>query len=357
MASACSRLDTLLDSCLYSPRSDYHFCSSDAQWLCQTVSTVFLAESSLLRIPAPVNICGDIHGQLSDLMRSLDSGGFPPFTSWLFLGDYVDRGPQSVEVICLLFALKIRYPQHVFMIRGNHESLEMTAVFGFADECKRKLNIHIWQEFCQVFETLPLAAVVGQSLFCVHGGISPDLHSLSQIEQIARPVQIPTKGMITDMLWSDPHPAVVHFGPNDRGTTVTWGVQAARAFLRRNRLDKIVRAHQVAMRGYEFPFAPDESVVTMFTASNYTLGTPNRAAFLVVRSDHDFDFRVLPAFPGTLMRPRASSTMETRPTESGRGIHSGKRKVTVHLSAPSLRPGKGVFSPQRTGTRLGHRTD
>jgi serine/threonine-protein phosphatase PP1 catalytic subunit len=292
-----------------------------------------------------VNICGDIHGQLSDLLRSLDSGGLPPFTAWLFLGDYVDRGPQSVEVICLLFTLKIRYPEHIYMIRGNHESLEMTAVFGFAEECKRKLSFQLWQTFCQVFDTMPLAAVVNQSLFCVHGGISPDLHSLAQIEQIVRPVSIPTKGLLTDMLWSDPQSSVINFGPNDRGTTVTWGLQAARAFLRRNRLDKIVRAHQVAMKGYEFPFAPDESVITMFTASNYAIEAPNRAAFLVVRPGQDLDFQVLPAFPQVTVRPRASSVMETRPIESGKG------KVLVHMSSPNLRAGR--FLPQgRPGTRL-----
>jgi serine/threonine-protein phosphatase PP1 catalytic subunit len=347
------RLDAILDEYLQSKRMDFQFTVSEAHWLCQMVSPIFLAEPTLLRLHAPINICGDIHGQLGDLLRSLESGGLPPFSSWLFLGDYVDRGPKSVEVICLLFALKVRYPNHVYMIRGNHESIEMTAVFGFAQECRAKLSVQQWQQFCQVFDTMPLAAVVSSSLFCVHGGISPELRNLAQIEQIRRPLQIPVKGLVTDLLWSDPQNSVVLYGPNDRGSTITWGLQAARVFLKRNRLDRIVRGHQVAMGGYDFPFSPDESVITMFTASNYAIESPNRAAFLIVKPKIDLEFRVLPPFvEPVVVKQRASSTMERRPTEVAQ-----KPKLTTHLSMGNLRLPRTAVSTKRPGTRLARQSD
>jgi serine/threonine-protein phosphatase PP1 catalytic subunit len=123
------------------------------RWLCRSIHPLFLSEPSLLNLDAPIRVCGDIHGQFIDLLRVFEQGGLPPASRYLFLGDYVDRGKRSLEVIILLFALKLRFPDCVFLLRGNHETTEMTELFGFRDECAEKYGIPIWGIFLRVFDT------------------------------------------------------------------------------------------------------------------------------------------------------------------------------------------------------------
>jgi serine/threonine-protein phosphatase PP1 catalytic subunit len=266
-----------------------------------------------LELEQPIKICGDIHGQYSDLLRVFEMGGLPPASKYLFLGDYVDRGDQSVEVILLLFALKLRFPNHIYLLRGNHESPEMTESFGFADECKHKLSHAMWSVFLNVFQCLPIAAVISDSVFCIHGGISPHLRSLDDIAAIKRPVSIPDEGLLADLLWSDPSNAVREWGPNDRGSTITWGRQAATQFLTQTGLRCIVRGHQMAMEGFEFPLRPLKSVVTVFTASKYAGEYRNKAAIMSVDDDGEHSFTVLPNWvphlntDGAERRPRAAT--------------------------------------------------
>jgi serine/threonine-protein phosphatase PP1 catalytic subunit len=255
---------------------------------------VLLAEPSLLRLDPPIRVCGDLHGQFLDLLRVFELGGMPPESSYLFLGDYVDRGERSVEVIILLFALKLRFPRSIFLLRGNHESPEMTEVFGFADECRRKLDDQIWPHFLKAFDTLPIAALIGSSFFCVHGGLSPDLATPADVNQIIRPTEIHDSGLMSDLLWSDPHPEVDEWGPNDRGATITWGLRVAQTFLDRNGLLGIVRAHQMAMDGFHFPFGTaDRRIVTVFTASHYAGEYANKAAVMEIEVGAEPVFKIL----------------------------------------------------------------
>lgn len=106
--------------------------------LCASVRDVFLSQGSLLELEAPIKVCGDIHGQYYDLLRFFEYGGFPPESNYLFLGDYVDRGKQSIETIALLFAYKVKFPENMFLLRGNHETASVTRIYGFFDECKRR---------------------------------------------------------------------------------------------------------------------------------------------------------------------------------------------------------------------------
>lgn len=266
----------------------------DVSLLCREVSRVLLDDPSLLELTPPLNICGDLHGQFNDLLRVLHTGNFNPSTKYLFLGDYVDRGDQSLEIICLLFAMKIRFPNNIYLLRGNHESPEMTYCFGFVDECIRKLKREsICECFFNAFDCMPIAALVGGRIFCVHGGLSPSLDNVHEINEIARPTAIPDDGILSDLLWSDPSPFTEIWGPNDRGATYTWGLRVAEDFMARNGLDRIIRAHEVAQEGYAFPFAPNQSVITVFTASAYANRYTNKAAFITVDGNLELSYTVL----------------------------------------------------------------
>jgi serine/threonine-protein phosphatase PP1 catalytic subunit len=188
---------------------------------------------------------GDIHGQYSDLLRLFEYGGFPPEANYLFLGDYVDRGKQSLETICLLLAYKIKYPENFFLLRGNHECASINRIYGFYDECKRRFNVRLWKVFTECFNTLPVAALIDDKILCMHGGLSPDLAHLDEIKNLQRPTDVPDQGLLCDLLWSDPGKDAQGWGMNDRGVSYTFGADKVSEFLQKHDLDLICRAHQV----------------------------------------------------------------------------------------------------------------
>ena len=142
-------------------------------------------------------LLGDVHGQYHDLLRLFDHGGFPPSSNYLFMGDYVDRGKQSMETISLLLAYKIKYPENFFLLRGNHESASINRIYGFYDECKRRYSVKLWKTFTDCFNCLPVAALIDDRILCMHGGLSPDLTTLDQIKSIARPTDVPDTGCLS----------------------------------------------------------------------------------------------------------------------------------------------------------------
>lgn len=224
----------------------------EVRGLCLKSREIFLQQPILLELEAPLKICGetfvivyqivvrllihcqkliaidddnisgDIHGQYTDLLRLFEYGGFPPDANYLFLGDYVDRGKQSLETICLLLAYKIKYPENFFLLRGNHECASINRIYGFYDECKcrffrvriilvscmmftyyelifcisgkRRYNIKLWKTFTDCFNCLPIAAIIDEKIFCCHGGLSPDLQGMEQIRRIMRPTDVPDTG-------------------------------------------------------------------------------------------------------------------------------------------------------------------
>lgn len=252
--------------------------------------SIFMDQPTLLKLSPPVKIVGDIHGQFFDLVRIFDSCGYPPYTNYLFLGDYVDRGYKSLEVILLLLCYKIKYPENFFMLRGNHESANITKIYGFYDECKRRLPLisgshKLWKSFIDVFNTLPIAATINDKIFCIHGGLSPELHSLKQVEQIQRPTDIPDRGLLADLLWSDPDALVRTFSQtkwpkNDRGVSYCFGKKHVDHFLAKFNMDLIVRGHMVVEDGYEF--FNKRKLVTVFLAPNYCGDFNNYGAIMGV---------------------------------------------------------------------------
>lgn len=236
-------------------------------YLCKEARAIFESQPTLLEIKAPVKVCGDIHGQYPDLLSLFEFGGFPPESNYLFLGDYVDRGKQSLECICLLLAYKIKYPSNFFLLRGNHECASINRIYGFYDECKRRYSINLWKTFTECFDWLPISALIDKRILCMHGGISPELKNIEQIRRIKRPTDVPDHGLLCDMLWSDPEKNISGWGSNDRGVSVTFGADVVEDFLDMINIDLICRAHQVVEDGYEF-FA-DKGLVTLFSAPNY----------------------------------------------------------------------------------------
>ncbi|BAM79305.1 serine/threonine protein phosphatase PP1 catalytic subunit [Cyanidioschyzon merolae strain 10D] len=263
----------------------------EIKWLCMETRRILLEQPMLLEIEAPVKICGDIHGQYQDLLRLFDYGGYPPEANYLFLGDYVDRGKQSLETICLLMAYKIRYPCNFFILRGNHESASINRIYGFYDECRRRYNVKLWKTFCDMFNCLPVAAIVDEKIFCCHGGLSPELTSMNQIRQLPRPTDVPDQGLLCDLLWSDPDKDVKGWGENDRGVSFTFGPDVVKRFLEKFELDLICRAHQVVEDGYEF-FC-DRRLVTIFSAPNYCGEFDNAGAMMSVDETLMCSFQIL----------------------------------------------------------------
>lgn len=264
---------------------------ADCKMVCHRARDILLDQPMLLELAAPIKIVGDTHGQFHDLLRIFEYGGFPPEANYLFLGDYVDRGKQSIEVAVCILAYKIKYPENFFCLRGNHECAGINRIYGFYDECKRRYSIKLWKIFSDVFNCLPAAAVLDDKIFCIHGGLSPELSTLEQIANIARPADIPETGLLCDLIWSDPDTEITGWSENDRGVSFTFGADVVRQFLRRHDMDLIVRAHQVVEDGYEF-FAGRE-LVTVFSAPNYCGEFDNAAAMMTVDDSLMCSFQIL----------------------------------------------------------------
>jgi len=259
--------------------------------LCVNVREILLSEDMLLRLKAPIKVLGDVHGQYYDLLRIFEKAGSPDKTQFLFLGDYVDRGKQSLETVCLLLAYKIKYPHNMYLLRGNHECASINRIYGFYDECKRRYSVKLWKTFTDCFNCLPVAAIIADKIFCCHGGLSPDLQSMDQIASIVRPTDVPDTGLLCDLLWSDPEREVDAWGENDRGVSFTFGAKIVNNFLDQHDFDLVCRAHQVVEDGYEF-FA-ERQLLTLFSAPNYCGEFDNAAALMTVSPELLCSFQIL----------------------------------------------------------------
>ena len=251
-------------------------------------------EESMLELESPIYICGDIHGQFYDLLRLFEILKYPPQSKYLFLGDYVDRGKNSLECILLLLCLKIEFPDKIFLLRGNHESADVNRTFGFYDECKRKVSLKIYKKFCNLFNILPITALISEKILCMHGGLSKDLTSINQLKLIKRPTEIPEKGLLCDLVWSDPDNLISnkYFIENkERGISFCFSKEIVEEFIKINNLDLICRAHQVVEEGFQF-FA-NMKLITIFTAPNYMNVFDNNGGVLYVNEDLTCSLHVL----------------------------------------------------------------
>ncbi|KAK3341078.1 Metallo-dependent phosphatase-like protein [Lasiosphaeria hispida] len=285
--------------------------------ICHRAREVFLSQPALLELDAPVKIVGDVHGQYTDLIRMFEMCGFPPNSNFLFLGDYVDRGKQSLETILLLLCYKLKFPENFFLLRGNHECANVTRVYGFYDECKRRCNVKIWKTFIDTFNTLPIAAIVAGKIFCVHGGLSPALSHMDDIRNIARPTDVPDYGLLNDLLWSDPADMDQDWEANERGVSYCFGKKVITDFLATHDFDLVCRAHMVVEDGYEF--FNDRVLVTVFSAPNYCGEFDNWGAVMAVSSELLCSFE--------LLKPLDSNALKSH-------IKKGRNKRNQLLNSP-----------------------
>ncbi|XP_028073172.1 serine/threonine-protein phosphatase 5-like isoform X5 [Camellia sinensis] len=224
-------------------------------------------------------VCGDVHGQFYDLLNIFELNGLPSEDNpYLFNGDFVDRGSFSVEVILTLFAFKCMSPSAIYLSRGNHESKSMNKIYGFEGEVRSKLNETFVELFAEVFCCLPLAHVINEKVFVVHGGLfSVDGVKLSNIKAIDRFCEPPEEGLMCELLWSDPQPQPGR-GPSKRGVGLSFGADVTKRFLQENNLDLVVRSHEVKDEGYEIEH--DGKLITVFSAPNYCDQMGNKGAFI-----------------------------------------------------------------------------
>merc|ERR1740123_2193276 len=273
----------------------------DALFLIHSTKTIYQKESNLLRLDDPITVCGDIHGQFFDLLRLLEAGGDPAETQYLFLGDYVDRGCFATECVFLLCAYKITYSKSFFQLRGNHECRHLTAFFNFKDECLFKYDVSLYDAIMDMFDCLPIAATINGKFLCCHGGLSPDISTLADIEEIDRFQEVPREGPFCDLLWADPvndeNASPDEFEDEDDPEQTTWfsynetrqcsyifGVDAVKTFLKKNNLTAVIRAHEAQFDGYKMQMINEQTqiprVITIFSAPNYCDVYKNKGACL-----------------------------------------------------------------------------
>lgn len=254
-----------------------------------TAHSNLVIERPLVRRNGSFVIVGDIHGSLHDLLRIFKMYGYPPHQRYIFLGDYVDRGEFSIDVITLLFVLYNVYPECITLLRGNHEFLEINSSYGFRSECLERFgNCNVFNLFNDAFKFLPLACIVNNEIFCVHGGISEKIKSLQDIEKLDA-FHTGHKDIIDEMVWSDPSHRPISYISNPRGLGKMFGIQAINDFLTKTDMKIIIRAHQ-CVDGYSTMF--HKRLITVFSSSNYSSETVNSSGVVLVQEDRCVPIRI-----------------------------------------------------------------
>ncbi len=252
----------------------------DVKILCDKLKEIFCEESNVQPVDAPVIVCGDIHGQFFDLLNIFKEGGEIPDKNYLFLGDYVDRGYNSVETLELLLCLKLLHRDRITLLRGNHESRQICFTYGFYEEISKKYgNLNCWRYFNELFDYFPIAAIIEGKIFCVHGGLSPKICYIDQIRLLNRQQEIPHEGAFCDFMWSDPDD-IDTWAFSPRGAGYLFGGKVVDEFNQLNDIRLICRAHQLVNEGFKYWFK-NKNLVTVWSAPNYCYRCGNKATIFI----------------------------------------------------------------------------
>ena len=268
----------------------------EIQGLCAQARDLLDKLENVATLSCPITVCGNIYGQFDDLLEIFDVGGEVPETNYIFLGNLVDRGYNSVETFIFLLTLKIKYPNRITLLRGSHESKQITQIYGFYDECSRKYgSVNVWRMCTDIFELFQLAAVIENKVFCIHGGLSPNVDTIDDIRKLDRKQEVPIDGPMSDILWSSPDPAVKTFQFPRKGAGYLFGEDDVKKFNHQNNIELIARSHDFIEGGYQFMF--DDRLVTVWSAPNYLYICGNDASIMEYDEHMNRAFKIFEACP------------------------------------------------------------
>lgn len=241
-----------------------------------------------------ITYVGSIAGHFDALLKIFKANGAPSDkNTYVFLGRYVDRGDKSLETLTLLLAYKIKYPKNVWLLRGNHESLAISTIYGLRDQCNTyEYKAKNFLAICDCFDCMPFAAIIDKKIFCVSSGISPDLKNLDVIKQIKLPTDIPPKGLKTDLLWSEPKEDIdsAEFEYSTRGAGRFFGEKAVLEFCKKFGFDLVIRGCLTFEQNGFNQFGKEKKLITLCTAENYCGEYDNKGAFLTVNNNGEQKF-------------------------------------------------------------------
>ncbi|CAE7234831.1 sds21 [Symbiodinium natans] len=261
--------------------------AEELQVVCAKARAAFLREPMLLELEAPLTVCGTLTGcQVGLLSKLFSRFGDPGQTRYLFLGNYVNRAKYMIETITTLFLYKGELPAHVFMLRGKNDSLMLSRIYGFYDEVKRRMGgsggVKLWKHYTEVFDCMPVCALIQSKIFCVASGLSPDLTSLDQIRDLPRQ-EVPDEGLLCDLLWSTFEPHVLGWGCKDKDVSFNFGPDIVSGFLEKHGLQSICCSSGVVEAGYQIEL--DGALTILFSAADYVGEYGNLGAVLLIDQD------------------------------------------------------------------------
>ena len=263
--------------------------------ICDKAREILDTLDNVAQLECPITVCGNIQGQFVDLLEIFDIGGEVPETNYIFLGDFVDRGYNSIETFIFLLILKIKYPNHITLLRGHHESRYITQFYGFYEECQKKYgSVNVWRMCTDIFDLFQLAAVIENKVFCVHGGLSPHVNLIDDIRKLDRKQEIPKNSPIFDILWSDPDEDFRTFRYHPVGPGYSFGEEVVVKFNRENNIELIARAHQLIQEGYQFLF--NDRLVTVWSAPNYCYRCGNSASIMEFDEHMNRGFKIFESY-------------------------------------------------------------
>ena len=241
-----------------------HLSEEEIKFLVEKSKEIFLAQPTVLKLKAPITICGDVRGNINSVKKVFELSGNPKDKNYVFLGNYINRNENSLECLCLLLAYKIKYKDTFNILRGHYDNGQLCHAYGFEEECDAKTTKEIYNQIIALLDCLPLAATLDNKIFLVHGGISPQLENLAQIDAIQRPIVVPNEGLVCDLIWSDPDQDMKDaWAENSRGAGKLFGEKPLNEFLEKNGFTMLCRGHEPIKEGYEYLW--DKKLLTIFS--------------------------------------------------------------------------------------------